>query len=55
MKTLENLKTFCLDKKQMNAVTGGQTPCDVLANLIKQSQDETRLEELNSLFAAQCA
>lgn len=55
MKTYKDLKSFSMNKKQMNAVTGGQTPCDVLANLIKQCQDETRLEELNSLFAAQCA
>lgn len=29
MKTLEDLKTFCLDKKQMNEATGGaNNGCD---------------------------
>ena len=29
MKTLDNLKAFSLEKKQMNAVKGGETRCTV--------------------------
>lgn len=30
MKTLEDLKAFSLDKKQMNETIGGYTPCELL-------------------------
>lgn len=39
MKTLEDLKAFSLDKKDMNAVNGGKTCADVQAEITEASRE----------------
>lgn len=39
MKTLEDLKAFSLDKKEMNAVNGGKTCADVQAEITEASRE----------------
>ncbi len=40
MKTLEDLKTFCLDKKQMNEATGGaNNGCDYVISYANEHME----------------
>ena len=53
MKTLEDLKAFCLNKKQMNEVNGGHSDCDKLvikANIEGHKWNDKQWEEWTNAF-----
>lgn len=58
MKTINNLKAFCLNKKQMNETTGGAIRvCDqlvIMANKFADQWSQAELDEWGNLFEKNC-